>query len=135
MANIVYTVPQTKFRRELITAQKVVQQKGIQVTWTKISLDPASDFAQWPDSLTPISFDGVWAVFYPQTRQNLESMIADAINNSTKDNLFCIIAGGLPFTINRGDRVVLPDTTVRSVTDINITQPDYVPLVYEVTLE
>ena len=122
----------TKYARQLKSAQALIKRKGVQVTWIKADNTNTDDddAPEFPNADAPTQFK-VYMAFYPAQRQNLYTVIAAALTGTFTTNSFAIMAGGLSFTPEEGDAVLLPDGTTIHVDNMNITQPDLTPIVYE----
>lgn len=113
-------------------AQASIRRKGAFVRWVKA--DTSDTTTEFPTADGATVF-GVYMVFYPAARQNLYTVIAEAITGSFTNQQFAVMAGGLQFKPEIGDSVWLPDHSVLHVETINITQPDLVPIIYELSFK
>lgn len=125
----------TKYSRQIARARKSIARKGTTCVWFKAAqdVDPA-DLPEFQDMTEPVQYPGIPIAFYPQSRLNLQTVLAVALTGSYTDQLFAVIPGDLPFTPVQGDKVVVAGQTLH-VDTLNATQPDMVPIVWEVSFK
>ena len=131
----------TKYRRQIATARRIITKKGTLCTWFKDSdTDTTDDTSpEFPTNDEPTAYLKVPIAFYPQTRQNLATVITVALTGSYTDQMFGVIPGDVGFVPESDDAVLLTygDGTTRTlhVDTVNTTQPDLTPIVHEVSFK
>lgn len=121
-----------KYLRQIAAARKMIAAKGTIVTWYKAGqadvTDPTPEFPELADA---VGYD-VPFVLYPITNLRDGSITYDKDLQTGVQALYGAMPGDVPFTPEDGDAVLLPGNNLVHVNYINITQPDGVPIVFEV---
>ena len=126
----------TKYARQIASARKTITKKGTTVTWFKAdNTDSTDDDApEFPTEDTAKSYV-VPIVFYPANSAALVTSAGAVKIGAFSDRLQGIIPGDVPFTPIMDDAVQLPDGSITHVDTVNVLQPDFTPILYEIVFK
>lgn len=125
----------TKYARQQLSARKTILKKGTFCTWLKNtdSLDVANP-PEMANSGEPTKYDKTPIVFYPQENNRLLTETFVPVTNTPSNQLYAIIPGDVPFIPEEGDAVIVGIDTLH-VDTLNVTKPDYVPIIWEIAFK
>ena len=126
--------------RQRARARALIVNKGTTCTWYKQADADSSDDTspEFPTDETQLQYT-VPIVFYPANRQSMLTVMEIMKTGQVSDQLLGVIPGDLPFKPSIDDAVLLTygdgTTGLFHVATINTTQPDLLPIIYEVTFK
>lgn len=125
----------SKYRRQINNARRIIAAKGTFCTWTKEGVDSSSTLPpEMQNYAEPTAFTGTPIVFIPATRKEMFTAVLEALGAYVSNQDIGIIPGDVPFSPANGDNVAI-NGEERYVDRVNKVAPDGVAIIYEITFK